>query len=122
MSFQIIRPTGLRLNICCVSGSSRIISDSRSVSRTPGFGAKRSVGASGIRRQRYRPPIFCAMETERLYFADPYLTTFSGRVIRRGELGGKPAVLLDRSAFYPEGGGQPADTGTLNRAAVIDVQ
>ena len=34
----------------------------------------------------------------------------------------RPAVALDQSAFYPEGGGQPADTGTLGGAAVLDVQ
>ena len=60
--------------------------------------------------------------TERLYFADPYLTTFRGRVVERGTLKGKSAVALDRSAFYPEGGGQPPDSGTLGGVAVIDVQ
>ena len=62
------------------------------------------------------------METERLYFADPYLINFQARIAERGELGGKPAVVLDRSAFYPEGGGQPADRGTLSGVAVLDVQ
>jgi alanyl-tRNA synthetase len=60
--------------------------------------------------------------TERLYFADPYLTHFSARVIGRAERAGKPAVALDQSAFYPEGGGQPADGGTLGNVAVLDVQ
>jgi alanyl-tRNA synthetase len=62
------------------------------------------------------------MTTERLYFADPYLTHSSARVVARGERGGRPAAALDQSAFYPEGGGQPADTGTLGRVAVLDVQ
>ncbi len=66
----------------------------------------------------YIPPV----ETERLYFSDPYLTTFDARVVKRGEIDGKPAVVLDRSAFYPEGGGQPADRGTLGGVAVVDVQ
>jgi alanyl-tRNA synthetase len=60
--------------------------------------------------------------TDRLYFADPYLTAFTARVVERGELGGKPAVVLDRSAFYPEGGGQPADRGTVGGVPVLDVQ
>lgn len=60
--------------------------------------------------------------TERLYFSDSYLTRFSARVIARGERGGRPAVALDRSAFYPEGGGQPADRGALAGVAVLDVQ
>ena len=62
------------------------------------------------------------MITERLYFADPYLTHFSARVVARDQRDQHPAVALDQSAFYPQGGGQPADTGTLNGAAVLDVQ
>lgn len=62
------------------------------------------------------------MATERLYFSDPYLTAFDARIVARGERNGRPAVLLDRSAFYPEGGGQPPDRGTLNGVAVEDVQ
>jgi alanyl-tRNA synthetase len=62
------------------------------------------------------------MPTDRLYFSDPYLVTFTARVTERGVLAGRPAVLLDRSAFYPEGGGQPADHGTLNGVPVFDVQ
>jgi len=52
--------------------------------------------------------------TERLYYQDPNLCEFVGRVIARQELGGRPAVALDRSVFYPTGGGQPYDTGTLS--------
>jgi alanyl-tRNA synthetase len=62
------------------------------------------------------------MISERLYFVDSYLTHFSARVIARAERGGRPAVALDRSAFYPEGGGQPADRGTLGGVYVEDVQ
>lgn len=62
------------------------------------------------------------MSTERLNFADPYLRAFAARVIARADRDGRPAVALDRTAFYPEGGGQPADHGTLDGARVIDVQ
>src|SRR5687768_11550406 len=62
------------------------------------------------------------METDRLYFVDPYLTSFQARVVGRGELAGNPAVVLDRSAFYPEGGGQPGDRGVLGGVKVLDVQ
>jgi alanyl-tRNA synthetase len=62
------------------------------------------------------------MTTERLYFTDPYLTHFSARIVAREQREQRPAVALDQSAFYPQGGGQPADTGTLNGAAVLDVQ
>jgi alanyl-tRNA synthetase len=37
-------------------------------------------------------------------------------------VGGRPAVTLDRTCFYPASGGQPADTGALNGARVVDVQ
>jgi len=56
--------------------------------------------------------------TERLYFLDPYLRGFSAHVVARNG----DRVALDRSAFYPEGGGQPADRGLLNEVRVIDVQ
>ena len=62
------------------------------------------------------------MMTERLYYADPYLARFSARVVARANREGRPAVALDQSAFYPEGGGQPADFGTLGGVAVLDVQ
>src|SRR5512139_3537127 len=60
--------------------------------------------------------------TERLYYADAYLRTFEARVVDRLEVNGQPAVILNRTAFYPEGGGQPSDRGVLNRVDVVDVQ
>jgi alanyl-tRNA synthetase len=60
--------------------------------------------------------------TERLYLADPYLVRFEAQVARQTRLGERAAVVLDRTAFYPEGGGQPADRGTLGGVAVVDVQ
>ena len=60
--------------------------------------------------------------TDRLYLSDPYLARFTARVVALRELAGKPAAVLDRSAFYPEGGGQPADRGHLGAALVLDVQ
>src|SRR5438132_8551410 len=60
--------------------------------------------------------------TERLYLKDPYLKSFQARVLEVRELEGKPAAILDRSAFYPEGGGQPGDRGTLGAASVVDTQ
>src|SRR4051812_15962166 len=63
-----------------------------------------------------------ASMTERLYLADPYLVSFTARVVSGADHAGRPAVLLDRTAFYPEGGGQPADRGTLSGAQVVDVQ
>ncbi|GAB4544328.1 MAG: DHHA1 domain-containing protein [Anaerolineae bacterium] len=59
--------------------------------------------------------------TERLYYTDAYCTTFDAQVVERLSLNARPAIVLDRSAFYPTGGGQPHDTGTLNGISVVDV-
>ena len=59
--------------------------------------------------------------TERLYYHDSRLLDFDARVIdlsKRDD--GAIAVVLDRTAFYPTGGGQPNDTGTLGDARVVD--
>ncbi len=61
------------------------------------------------------------METEKLYYADPFLTEFDARVLACEAEKGGYAVVLDRTAFYPEGGGQPYDTGVLGGAEVLDV-
>ncbi len=60
--------------------------------------------------------------TERLYETDPYLARFEAEVVAERRLGERPAVVLTRTAFYPEGGGQPSDRGTLGGARVVDVQ
>ncbi len=62
------------------------------------------------------------MPTERLYWKDAYLRRFEARIVAAGDYAGKPAVTLDATAFYPEGGGQPADRGMLGGVPVIDVQ
>jgi alanyl-tRNA synthetase len=59
--------------------------------------------------------------TERLYYQDSHLLEFDARVIDVTERDdGAIAVILDRTAFYPTGGGQPNDTGTLGQARVVD--
>jgi alanyl-tRNA synthetase len=60
--------------------------------------------------------------TPRLYFDDPLLVRFSSRVVAHGRFGERPSVILERTAFYPEAGGQMADRGTLGGHAVDDVQ
>ena len=63
------------------------------------------------------------MKTEKLYYIDSHLTAFSARVLRCDSLeDGRFAVVLDRTAFFPEGGGQSADTGTIGEARVLDVR
>jgi len=59
--------------------------------------------------------------TERLYYHDSRLLEFDARVTDLSERDdGAIAVRLDRTAFYPTGGGQPNDTGTLGEARVVD--
>lgn len=62
------------------------------------------------------------METEAAYWAEPLTWEFEARIIQKTSLGnGQFEVILERSYFYPTGGGQPHDTGTLGRTRVVDV-
>ena len=47
--------------------------------------------------------------TEKLFYEDPFLKEFSATILDCREEKGQWVVTLDRTAFYPEGGGQPAD-------------
>ena len=67
------------------------------------------------------------MKTEKLYDKDAYATAFKASVVscrECSEKNGKPfyEVILDKTLFFPEEGGQTADKGTLNRVEVLDVQ
>lgn len=62
------------------------------------------------------------MDRNELFYRDPCLRAFDARVLSCTEEDGRWAVVLDDTAFYPEGGGQPADRGTLGAARVLDVQ
>ncbi len=59
--------------------------------------------------------------TIHLYYEDAYLKDFDATVVGSRRIGGRPVVLLDRTAFYPTSGGQPHDTGSLESASVLDV-
>jgi alanyl-tRNA synthetase len=59
--------------------------------------------------------------TERLYYHDSHLIEFEARVTDKTDrVSGWTAVTLDRTAFYPTGGGQPSDTGTLDGQRVLE--
>ena len=51
--------------------------------------------------------------TEKLYYTDAYIKEFEATVLNFTELDGKYAVILDRTAFFPEEGGQSADIGFI---------
>ena len=60
-------------------------------------------------------------EREQLYFSNSYLTEFEASVKEMVSYNDQPAVILSQTAFYPTGGGQPHDIGSLNDVSVIDV-
>jgi len=60
--------------------------------------------------------------TERLYYHDTELREFSATVMSVGADGSRRSIELDRTAFYPESGGQPHDTGQLGDGAVVAVE
>jgi len=59
--------------------------------------------------------------TQRIYYTDPACLAFDATVRRVLTHEGRPAVILDRTAFYPTSGGQPFDTGRLGSTRVVDV-
>ena len=61
-------------------------------------------------------------ETEKTYYSEPQAVAGEAMVVDAREAEGKVSVVLDRSIFYPEGGGQPCDLGILGGSAVLNVQ
>ena len=60
--------------------------------------------------------------TEKLYYQEPFLYTFEAEIVDITVYHGKPALVLDRTAFFPEGGGQPGDEGCIDDVSVFDTR
>lgn len=58
---------------------------------------------------------------KKLYYEIPYQRVFDAYVLNQEKRNGKYHIILDQTAFYPGGGGQPCDLGTLNGITVEDV-
>ncbi|MFS0775484.1 DHHA1 domain-containing protein [Neobacillus sp. 3P2-tot-E-2] len=59
----------------------------------------------------------------KLFYQDPYIKTFSAKVVtQRIDEHGNYYIVLDQTAFYPTGGGQPHDVGTIENIKVLNVE
>ena len=60
--------------------------------------------------------------TEKLYYKDAFLKEFEAIVLSCSEKDGHYEILLDKTAFFPEGGGQAGDTGYIGNAEIYDTK
>ncbi|MER2039244.1 MAG: DHHA1 domain-containing protein [Solibacillus sp.] len=57
-----------------------------------------------------------------LYYVDAMQKEFTANVVKTGKEADRSYIVLDNTAFYPTGGGQPHDTGWINTIEIIDVE
>ena len=62
------------------------------------------------------------MNTRKLFYEDSHLSCFTSRVVSCTPAEKGFEIVLEATAFYPEGGGQAADTGTLGTVRVLDTR
>ena len=62
------------------------------------------------------------MKTKKLYETDAYIAEFEATVLCCKSDGKAYEIILDKTAFFPEGGGQASDKGFIGEAQVFDVQ
>ena len=60
--------------------------------------------------------------TDKLYYTDSHISRFTAQVVECLQTEKGYAIRLDKTAFFPEGGGQAPDTGYIGEARVLDVQ
>jgi alanyl-tRNA synthetase len=59
--------------------------------------------------------------SKRLYYEEPYLQEFKGKITEKIKIDGKSALILDNTCFYPTSGGQPNDLGYIQGVSIVDV-
>jgi len=59
--------------------------------------------------------------SKRLYYEEPYLQEFKGKILEKIKIDDKPALILDNTCFYPTSGGQPNDLGYIQSVPIVDV-
>jgi len=59
--------------------------------------------------------------SKRLYYEEPYLQEFKGKILEKVKIDGNPALILDNTCFYPTSGGQPNDLGCIQGVSIVNV-